>query len=129
MSSDQRVAANRRNALRSTGPRTPGGKSKTSANALKHGLTGLQVVLPNENPGDFDSFRTGLFTELAPQGELEGALVEKIVSDFWRLRRVPLLEAALYRRGFHEVTAKKAVQECSRYEKTANERLMGLIEP
>jgi hypothetical protein len=96
-------------------------------NALKHGLTGRQIVLPNENPDDFDSFRRRLFTEIAPQGELEGALVEKLVSDIWRLRRVPILEAALYRRGFQEVLVEKAVNERSRYETNPDELFMALV--
>jgi hypothetical protein len=36
---------------------------------------------------------------LNPQGELKEVLVEKIAADFWRLKRVPVLEAALHRRA------------------------------
>jgi hypothetical protein len=50
MSSDKQVAANRLNAQRSTGPRTPAGKARVSFNALKHGLTGREVVLPARTP-------------------------------------------------------------------------------
>lgn len=128
MSSDRQIAANKQNALRSTGPCTPAGKAKISVNALKHGLTGRQIVLPNENPDDFDSFRGGLFTDLGPQGELESALVEKLVSDIWRLRRVPILEAALHRRGFQEIIVEKAVNECSRYERNPNELFIALAD-
>ena len=39
MTSEKRIAANRRNALRSTGPRTPDGKSRSRLNAVKHGLS------------------------------------------------------------------------------------------
>ena len=38
MASTRQVAANRRNAKRSTGPRTQSGKSRSRANALRHGL-------------------------------------------------------------------------------------------
>ena len=38
MTSDQKVAANRRNAERSTGPQSQAGKARSSRNALKHGL-------------------------------------------------------------------------------------------
>ena len=44
-----RVAANRRNAARSTGPRTAAGKARSRANAIKHGLTGAGVALPGED--------------------------------------------------------------------------------
>jgi hypothetical protein len=103
MSNERQVAANRQNAQRSTGPRTANGKARVAFNALKHGLTGKQVVLPNESSADFDTFREGLFNALAPHDELEGILAEKIVIDAWRLRRVPLLESALYRRGLQEL--------------------------
>jgi hypothetical protein len=128
MSSEQQIAANRDNARRSTGPRTPAGKAKVSENALKHGLTGRQVVLPNENPDEFESFRTGLLAELAPQGDLECALAEKIVTDIWRLRRVPILEAALYRRGFQEQIVERVAAECRRYEPTESEWLLPFLE-
>ena len=39
MASTKQIAANRRNAKRSTGPRTAGGKNRASGNALRHGLT------------------------------------------------------------------------------------------
>ncbi|MFI5381076.1 MAG: hypothetical protein ACHRHE_17400, partial [Tepidisphaerales bacterium] len=45
-----RTAANRRNALKSTGPRTPEGKAKSALNALKHGLTAQSPLLPTEDP-------------------------------------------------------------------------------
>ena len=99
MSSDLQIEANRRNAQRSTGPRTADGKARVASNALKHALTGKQVVLPNENPEDFDAFRVGMLSELNPQGGLEEALAEKIIVDLWRLRRIPVLEAATYVRG------------------------------
>jgi hypothetical protein len=42
--SDRKVEANRRNAQRSTGPRSEAGKARTRANALKHGLSGDGIV-------------------------------------------------------------------------------------
>jgi len=128
MSNDQQIAANRLNAQRSTGPRTPAGKTRVSSNALKHGLTGREVVLPNENPDDFEFFRTGILTSLDPQGELEGALAEKIVADFWRLRRVPIFEATLYRRGCAELLVKQAEESVRQYEFTNSEMAVALLD-
>jgi hypothetical protein len=113
--------ADRRNAQLSTGPRTPGGKARVALNALKHGLTGQQVVMPNENPEDFDTFRTGLLSALDPHGELEETLAERIVIDRWRLRRVPLLESALYSHLQSIIAQEK---EVSRYEYTEMSRLL-----
>lgn len=98
------------------GPRTAGGKAIVSANALKHGLTGRDIVLPNENPDDFEAFRTGLLTSLDPQGDLEEALAEKYIADAWRLRRVPMLEATFYRRGYRELLVRQAEKTVNQYE-------------
>ncbi len=107
-SSDRQIAANRLNAQRRTEPRTPARKAKVSVNALKHGLTARDVMLPNENADDFESFRADLLTSLAPHGALEAAFAEKIVADAWRLCWVVTIEAALYKRGFAELLVRRA---------------------
>jgi hypothetical protein len=116
--SEQQNGANRRNAQLSTGPRTAEGKARVALNALKHGLTGQQVVLPNESAEDCDTFRAGQFDALHPHGALEETLAERIVIDAWRLRRVALLESALYRRGHLESIMASQQQEVRRYEHT-----------
>ena len=103
MATDRQIEANRQNAQLSTGPRSAEGKQRVAANALKHGLTGRQIVLPNENPDEFDAFRRALRDDFDPRGMLEEVLVDKIVADAWRLRRVPRLEAAIHARDKHEV--------------------------
>ncbi len=110
MSSERQIEANRLNAQRSTGPRSPNGKARVASNALKHGLTGKQIVLPNENAEEFEAFRITLWTDLAPQGALEEELAGKIVADAWRLRRVPILEAALHARDLQEHIVEKTRQ-------------------
>lgn len=128
MTTDHQISANQLNAQRSTGPRTPAGKAKVSANALKHGLTGRAVVLPGENADEFESFRTDLLASLDPQGALESALAEKIVAIIWRLRRVPILEAALYRRGCQESVVRQAAESVRRYESTERGRVLASLE-
>ncbi len=96
MTSERQAAANRRNALRSTGPKTPEGKEKAKLNALRHGLRAETLVLPDEDPAEFERFRDALFDELVPGGELEAALVERIVLLAWRLRRVGQIEARVF---------------------------------
>lgn len=95
MASERQIAANRLNALRSSGPRSAEGKARVASNALKHGLTGKQVVLPGEDPAEFDAFRSDLIADRAPQGALEEIFAEKIVADAWRFRRALQLVAAL----------------------------------
>ena len=102
MSSDQQIEANRRNAQLSTGPRSAEGKARVALNAVRHGLSGKQMVLPGEDPAEFDQFREAFFNDLNQQGALEQMLVEKLVADAWRLRRVPAMEVTLYKRGYKE---------------------------
>jgi hypothetical protein len=49
MTSDKQGAANRRNAQKSTGPKTPEGKAAVRLNAMKHGLLSKDVLLPGED--------------------------------------------------------------------------------
>lgn len=86
--SSAKAKSNRRNALRSTGPRTPEGKAKSSRNALRHGLLSREAVLQTESLQDFKRLRETLGDELAPVGELEELLVDRIAGAAWRLRRV-----------------------------------------
>ncbi len=98
MSTQRQMEANKLNAQRSTGPRTANGKRRVASNALRHGLTGKQIVLPNEDPHEFDAFRDSLWSNCNPQGAVGEVLVGKIVADAWRPKRVPMLEAAVYAR-------------------------------
>lgn len=117
MASERQIQANRRNAELSSGPRSVEGKSRVATNALKHGLTAKMVVLPNEDPEDFEAFASRLWTDFAPVGAREEAWVETIVCCRWRLRRVPIIEAAFHARAEKEQaieTARMEVAECRR---------------
>jgi len=83
--------------------------------------------LPGEDSDDFESFREGLLTNLDPQGDLESLLAEKIAADAWRVRRVPIFEAALHRRISAERLMKQAVESVRQYELTDDERVSALL--
>jgi hypothetical protein len=95
MATDRQIAANRRNALLSTGPRTDAGKAISRRNALDHGLRAEALLLDDEDPVDFERLRDDLFNELAPATAYEEQLVHQLVSLIWRLRRVPVFETAI----------------------------------
>ncbi len=99
MASPAQLAANRQNAKKSTGPRTPKGKAIAARNATQHGLTAQDVVLQDEEAELFDEHRAALWAALDPVGELEEVLVERVVVSAWRLRRVARIEAGVFR--FH----------------------------
>ena len=92
----KRVEANRRNARRSTGPRTAPGKARASRNALKHGLCGTFARLPGEEEAAFDTFVAELEAEMRPRTTLQRNLFPQIANLLWRVRRLPEAETALF---------------------------------
>ena len=92
MTSEARVAANRRNAAKSTGPRTTEGKAVVAQNAVKHGLWARQAVLRNEDPQEFELHRSRMLRKLAPDGPEEEAMAERIVGLWWRLKRAERMQ-------------------------------------
>jgi len=87
MSTKAQILANRRNAQKSSGPRTSDGKAAVSQNTLKHGLTAANDVIYSENQPDFELYRDRILAELAPASPIESMLSERIVSLSWRLKR------------------------------------------
>ena len=100
--SDKRSAINRQNAARSTGPVTPEGKRRASLNALRHGLTGQTVVLPEDDLAAYQSSCAQFHAELKPQGLLETKAVQTIADTYWRLDRIRAMENNLFALGVHE---------------------------
>jgi hypothetical protein len=96
MTSQRRIDANRRNALLSTGPRTPHGKDVVRFNGLTHGLTARHAVLPGEDPAAFDETVRAFEDHLQPDGPGEFALVHRIADCWWRLRRLRQRETDYY---------------------------------
>ena len=90
-----RGKVNRKNALRSTGPRTQEGKAIVAWNALKHGLLSRETVLYTESRTAFRALAASLLEHLQPVGVLECLLVDRIVANTWRLRRVHVVESDL----------------------------------
>lgn len=95
MTSEKQIKANKKNAKQSTGPKTEKGKQMSSMNALSHGLTAEQVVIEGEEPADFEWVVQGLIDEYAPRTILEQRLTERLAGYLWRLKRIPVLEAAI----------------------------------
>ncbi|MBI4877487.1 MAG: hypothetical protein HY822_22895 [Acidobacteria bacterium] len=89
MASPAQAAAN---AQRSTGPRTPEGKARSSQNACKHGLTAREAVVAPEDKAEFDEFLADYRADLQPEGVLEETLFSQLVTASWNLRRIRRLE-------------------------------------
>jgi hypothetical protein len=95
-SSERRVAANRANAQRSTGPRTDAGKRKVSRNAMVYAFTARGALLARDDVRDYQRFARRLLRDLNPDGAMQEQLAEEIVNYSWRLRRVPRAERLLF---------------------------------
>ena len=93
--SPKQLAANARNATRSTGPRTAEGKAAVSGNAVKHGLCSQRTLIPGEDPKRFAALREGIMTDVRPTGDTEYVLVERIATAAWRLKRATRYETSL----------------------------------
>jgi len=95
--SARKIEANRRNALRSTGPRTPRGKKTVAKNALKHGFFSkwLLVAHPDgkEDPNEYADLCAALREHYRPNSFLEELWLEKIAVWSWRLRRLIRFES------------------------------------
>jgi hypothetical protein len=92
MTSEKQIESNRRNAQKSTGPKTAEGKSRSRLNAFKHGMSATGFVIPagqaKENLDEFQGLLAALRRDLRPQGTLQELLVESIAIQQWRLRRI-----------------------------------------
>jgi len=99
--SEAKRAANRQNAQKSTGPKTPEGKKRASRNAVKHGLLARQILIddgdPNEKPKDFDQLLAALTNDYQPADTREQLLIERVAVCYWRLRRAYRFEAQAIR--------------------------------
>ena len=117
MTSDKKAEANRRNALKSTGPKTPEGKAAVRLNALKHGLLSQAVLLPGEDEEALSELGKNLKVELQPVGELESLLVDRIIASYWRLRRLGRVEAGIFAWDLYGDLARRAHEEDSSHTK------------
>src|SRR4030081_2397101 len=95
MATTAQIEANRRNALKSTGPRTPEGKAAVSMNSLCHGLRARTVVLPGENREEFNQLCDNLEDEWHPQSRNEQIYLEQMAVSQSKLPRLDVGERSI----------------------------------
>jgi SEC-C motif len=99
MATEAQIAANRRNAESSTGPRTKDGKSRSSRNAVTFGIySAADFVLP-EDSRLYHHFCDNFRRELSPESPFEQTLAAEIVHAAWRLRRCSVVESNMVESG------------------------------
>src|SRR5665213_724104 len=96
MTSLKQIEANRRNALKSTGPTTPEGKERSRCNAVRHGLTAETIIAALEDSKDYEAFEAAVISDYDAESAVERELVLRLASVLWRLRRATGIESALF---------------------------------
>ena len=84
------------------GPKTLAGKQKTCLNALRHGLTGRTVVMPEEDLELYRIFALEYTTFLKPESPVERQLAQTAADTQWRLNRVKSIEDCMLALGLIE---------------------------
>jgi hypothetical protein len=97
MTSIRQIEANRRNALRSTGPGTEDGRRRSRRNAVRHGLCAETVVAMVEDVQDYRGFEAAVIADYDARTAVERELVLRLASLLWRLRRATAIEIDLLR--------------------------------
>ena len=96
MLSDRKIEANRQNAQHSTGPSTPEGCAAVRLNGLKHGLCAETIVVPGEDPAQFEAMHEDYRAEYQPTTPSAEFLVRQVAMADWRLLRLHRIEASFH---------------------------------
>jgi hypothetical protein len=96
MATTAQTNANRENAKKSTGPRTPQGKTVSSRNSLVHGMTSGKFLPPDADPQEFFQLLDQFRNRFQPFDEVEDALVERLVAAEFKMRSVRYMDAGLF---------------------------------
>jgi len=96
MASEAKIAANRRNAARSTGPKTGPGKAIASLNALKTGTYAkTSSLMPGEDRDAYVKIEQEIYAQMMPIGPIEEECVRSIIENLWKLERLRRLEGVI----------------------------------
>jgi hypothetical protein len=111
MSTSKQTEANRQNAQKSTGPRSPEGKAASRFNALKSGIDAKSQVLPDEDPDQLEVLVAEYqerFSTATPERRL---LVDTLVNSEWLLRRLTRAEAEFWQYEAHRTESEYSSNE------------------
>jgi hypothetical protein len=121
----RRAERNRANAEKSTGPRTPDGKRRSSQNAIKHGLYAKSPIIRGEDADALAQLRHAFADDLCPFGATEWEAVEDAADAAWRKRRYRRIEAEIFERAFAEADGYAAVGAADNHGGSDPDRIAG----
>src|SRR5580704_2574173 len=123
--SERKRNANKQNAKKSTGPKTPSGKAYSRRNALKHGLLARQSMdfdVLREDPKAYDALLNGLREAYQPIGTAEELEIERVAVCWGKFRRAWRYENVVNRvavRDFGMSELAEQVEYCKARDKEA----------
>ncbi len=127
--SAEKLAANRANAARSTGPKTEEGKAKSRLNAAKHGFTASLfpafISKDGEDGEKFVTLRASVFDHYQPIGPIEQLFAEKIAVEFIRYARLVCREQLPH--VLDKWTYFDLMNKTTRYQSSINRQLFQAI--
>ena len=127
--SDRKVAANRANARRSTGPRSQLGKARSSLNAIRHGIlarAAFNVTLEGETKrAEFDELVRGLAQEFQPRTLSDQIMVQQVAGCYWRLAKVLTFENESAWRNCYG--SSMPLEEMKSFDKVSDSQFINLI--
>ena len=107
MATEKQIEANRRNALKSTGPKSAISKAMIATNSVTHGLLTRGIQIRGEDHHELVAFRERMLAQLAPEGEVESYLAERVIVNSWRLGRAGRYEAEVIDATMREMRAER----------------------
>jgi hypothetical protein len=122
MASQKQTEANRLNAQKSTGPRSPEGKAASSMNALKSGIDAKSQIIRGEKAANLETLNTDYYDRYHPTAPEQRMLVDTLIDAEWLLRRFRVVEAQLWEQGAQfalkpepEIELAKALRDNAEY--------------
>jgi len=93
--SQRKIEANRRNAKKSTGPKTEEGKARSAMNSIKYGIYSDKYLIKDESYEEFDNYRRKILKCLNPTNAVLFDMATHVVSNGWEYQRCTLLESKI----------------------------------
>src|SRR6516162_5354729 len=129
MTSIKQIEANRRNSLKSTGPKTEAGKQASRCNAVRHGLTAETVIGALEDADDYQAFEAAVIADYDAQSAVERELVLRLASLLWRLRRAMTMETGLFEIQANHLKEFRQARQALPASRTVIHPLFGQVDP
>jgi hypothetical protein len=95
-------AANRKNALKSTGPKTLRGKGHSRGNSLKHGFYSRELLVSEADAPELHDMYTALEAEAKPETKFQELAFDHVIACFWRTKIAARIEGRQFARKLED---------------------------